>query len=552
MRLGILTKTFVRPTLAETLDAVAASGLSWVQFNFASAGLPSLPEKIDPGLVAAVACELQRRHLAVAAISGTFNMIDPDPGKRREGLRRLDGIAASCGELGAPMVTLCTGTRDPHDMWRAHPENDSAAAWQEMRSTMEEAVKIADKYNIALGIEPETANVVNTAKKARRLLHEMESPRLKIVMDAANLFLPGQAARMTETLEEAFALLGRDIALAHAKDFRDGAEVAHIAAGQGLLDWPRVLRLLREAGYNGPLVLHSLAEEEVKTSVAFLRQELKKSEPPPAVPVSSIFPHDGIKFHYQTAGSGIPFFFQHGLGADTTQPFDLFRPPGGFQMIGFDCRAHGQTLPIGPSDKISFAAFTEDLLALMDHLKMQKAVVGGISMGAGIAMNFATRYPERVLGLVLHRPAWLDAPRRDNVQVFTVIADLLRRHGATKGLELFKQSEAYRRALATSSASAASLASHFLHPRAQEAVVRLEKIPLDSPGLDRRQWRAITVPTLVLANDHDAIHPLEFGVTLSREIPGAEFKELTPKSVDAELHREETQTFLEDFLLRHF
>ncbi len=552
MRLGILTKTFVRPNLAETLDAVAACGLSWVQFNFASAGLPSLPEKIDPALVSAIACEMKRRHLAVAAVSGTFNMIDPDLAKRREGLRRFDGIAASCAALDAPMVTLCTGTRDPVDMWRAHPQNDSAEAWLDLHATMQEALKIADKYDVLLGVEPETTNVISTAKKARRLLDEMASPRLKIIMDAANLFLPGQGARMTEILDEAFALLGRDVALAHAKDFRDGKEVEHIAAGRGLLDWPRVLRLLRDTGYNGPLILHSLAEEEVKTSVAFLRQELKKSQPPPAVPVSHVFPRDGLKFHYQKAGSGIPFFFQHGLGADTTQPFDLFRPPGGFQLIGFDCRAHGETHPVGSSEKISLAAFADDLLALMDHLKIEKAVIGGISMGAAIALNFAMRHPQRLLGLVLHRPAWLDAPRRDNVVVFTAIAALLREHGAEKGLELFKQSEIYRRALATSNSSAASLASQFLHPRAQEAVVRLERIPLDAPGTDRREWRVISVPTLVLANDHDAIHPLEYGVTLSREIPDAEFKELTPRSVDADLHREETQLFLEDFLLRHF
>jgi len=169
-----------------------------------------------------------------------------------------------------------------------------------------------------------------------------------------------------------------------------------------------------------------------------------------------------------------------------------------------------------------------------------------------VALNFAVRYPQRLLGVVLHRPAWLDGPRRDNVAVFSFIAGLLRQHGAEKGLALFKQSEIYRRALAASPASASSLAAQFLHPRAEETVVRLEKIPLDSPGPDRRQWRAIPVPTLVMANDHDAIHPLAYGVTLAREIPGAEFKELTPKSVNADLHRQETQRFLEDFLLGHF
>jgi len=552
MRLGIFAKTFVRPDLAATLDAVAACGLDCVQFNFACAGLPSLPDKIQPMTLGLIVNELQRRSFSVAAVSGTFNMIDPDPSKRREGLRRLADMAPHCAVLAAPIITLCTGTRDPQDMWRAHPQNNSPEAWHDLLVSMEEALKIAERNNVCLGIEPETGNVVNSAKKARRLLDELRSPLLKIVMDAANLFRPGDGARMEEILDEAFDLLGPDIALAHAKDFRDGAEIAPMAAGRGILDWALLMRLFRTAGYGGPLILHGLAESEVKRSVEFLRQILRNSEPPPPAPALDIFRHDGIDFYYQSEGFGVPFFFEHGLGADVTQTFGMFRPPGGVRLISFDCRAHGRTRPVGPPEKISLAGFAEDLLALMDHLQIEKAVVGGISMGAAVALNFASRYPQRVLGLVLHRPTWLDGPRRDNMAVFTAIASLLRRHGAEKGLALFKQSDIYRRALAESPGTAQSLASQFLHPRAEETVVRLEKIPLDSPGSDRLQWRAIDVPTLVLANDHDAIHPLAYGVTLAREIPGAQFKELTAKSVSIEQHQEETQRFMEDFLLSRF
>ncbi len=552
MRLGIFAKIFIRPTLAETLDAVAACGLDCVQFNFSCAGLLSMPDDIAPEALAAIACELRLRAFSVPAVSGTFNMIDPNLDRRRQGLRRLEVIAASCAALGAPMVTLCTGTRDPADPWRAHPLNDSPEAWHDLLVSMEQALKIAEQYNICLGVEPETANVINSAKKARQLLDQLRSPRLKIVMDPANLFRTGDGPRMAEILEEAFGLLGPDIALAHAKDFRDGPPLNTVAAGRGMLDWPRCLELLRAAGYNGPLILHSLAEDEVPAAIAFLRRLSPQSGADPSAPVPAAFDHDGIRFHYQSEGAGVPFFFQHGLGADLTQPFSLFRPPGGIRLLGFDCRAHGQTHPLGPPEKISLQSFADDLLALMDFLQIEKAVVGGISMGAAVALNFVLRHPHRALGLVLDRPAWLDTPRRDNMAFFSVIADLLRRHGPQNGLELFKQTNIYQLALASSPTTAASLAGQFLQPQAQERVARLEKIPLDCPGPDRRQWRAIAVPTLVLANGRDAIHPLEYGVTLAREIPGAEFKELTPKSVSVKRHLEETQRFLEDFLLRHF
>jgi hypothetical protein len=56
------------------------------------------------------------------------------------------------------------------------------------------------------------------------------------------------------------------------------------------------------------------------------------------------------------------------------------------------------------------------------------------------------------------------------------------------------------------------------------------------------------VPTLVLANRRDPIHPFEYGEALAQAIPGAEFKELTSKSVSRERHESEVQQFLEYFL----
>ena len=64
---------------------------------------------------------------------------------------------------------------------------------------------------------------------------------------------------------------------------------------------------------------------------------------------------------------------------------------------------------------------------MLNHLGLTRAVVGGISMGAGMALNAATRYPERVAGLVLARPAWLDRPMpRRTVRLFDLLAGLLR------------------------------------------------------------------------------------------------------------------------------
>ena len=277
MRLGIFAKTFPRPTLEETLDAVRSHGFDCVQFNMACVGLPTLPELIDPGLCARIREAFAAQKIAIAAVSGTFNMIDPDPSKRRDGLARLPALAHACKSFGAPIITLCTGTRDPEDMWRRHPANDTPQAWQDLVASMREAVRIAEDTDVTLAFEPEVANVVDSAKKGRRLLDKVASPRLKVVMDAANLFHRGDLQRQREVMREAFALLGTDIVLAHAKDSNHDGEAGHEAAGKGLLDYDYYLSLLRSNGFDGPLVLHGLNETVVDECVAFLRKKLARA-----------------------------------------------------------------------------------------------------------------------------------------------------------------------------------------------------------------------------------------------------------------------------------
>jgi sugar phosphate isomerase/epimerase len=274
MQIGIFAKTFVRPTLEATLDAVIAHDLQCVQFNLACAGLATLPDEIDGATCDRIRSAMNLRGLTMAAVSGTFNMIHPDPHQRQEGLRRLNVLAAACQRFGTRVITLCTGTRDPDHMWRRHPDTNSPEAWRALTDSLDVALQGAQEHDVILGVEPEISNVVDSAHKARRLLDEMRSPHLKVVMDAANLFHSGELPEMRQVLEEAFDLLGSDIVLAHAKDLSHDGEAGHEAAGTGVLDYDQYIGLLGSSHYDGALILHGLSEDQVDTSVAFLRDKL--------------------------------------------------------------------------------------------------------------------------------------------------------------------------------------------------------------------------------------------------------------------------------------
>jgi sugar phosphate isomerase/epimerase len=287
VQLGILTTEFERPSLEDNLDAVAAHGIGAVQLQLGSAlpgiplrtslemGLDALGPHLDEHLCARIRHQAAARGITVAAVDGTFNMVGPDEARRRDNLGHLQRLIELCGVLGTSVVTLCTGSRE-EIMWRCHPDNDSAGAWEDLVAITRQAARTAEQHGVVLAFEPEVNNVVNSAEKARRLIDDVGSPAVKVLMDPANIFRAGELARMQDKLREAFALLSGDIALAHAKDLDHDGEAGHLGAGRGVLDYGMYLSLLQESGFDGALVLHQLrglSDPDIASCFSYVRAQ---------------------------------------------------------------------------------------------------------------------------------------------------------------------------------------------------------------------------------------------------------------------------------------
>jgi sugar phosphate isomerase/epimerase len=268
MRLGIFAKTFDATDPLTVLTEVRAAGFASVQYNMVCSGLESMPAVIAPEAVAAVAAAARETGLAVCAISGTYNMAHPDPKVRARGLRRLEVLASASSAMGCGLITLCTGTRDPIDQWSFHRDNSGAEAWRDLVLEMEKAMHVAERFGLRLGIEPERANIVDSAARARRLIDEIGSPALSVVIDPANLFERVGLAEQHKIIAGAIDLLGDRIALAHAKDRTATGVVT--AVGTGVLDFSWYIERLRAIGFAGDIVTHGLRASEASAVARFL------------------------------------------------------------------------------------------------------------------------------------------------------------------------------------------------------------------------------------------------------------------------------------------
>lgn len=274
MQLGIFAKTFAGTDPDQVMAAARSAGYDTVQFNLACAGLLSLPEEIEDvsAVVARIAAARAKSGVGIAALSGTYNMAHPAPAVRAQGRRGLGSVIGIAGALGIPLVTLCTGSRHPSDQWAHHPDNATPEAWGDMVSDMAAALELAEAAGIELGIEPEQANIVTSAADARRLIAEMGSTRLKIVLDPANLFERATADEARDIVARAVDTAAGYIAMAHAKDrFADGR---FATSGQGVVDFPDFLTRLRTTGFDAAVVTHGLEPQEAHDVARFLARLL--------------------------------------------------------------------------------------------------------------------------------------------------------------------------------------------------------------------------------------------------------------------------------------
>lgn len=272
MQLGIFAKTFPGSDPKTVLEASSAAGFSGVAYNMVCSGLAAMPETISSEVASQVRQASKQTGQSIQSLSATYNMAHPDDTIRLRGSERLEVLAATAKAIGTNLLTLCTGTRNPEDQWKFHPANSGAEAWRDMLSSFERAVEIAEKHDVYLGVEPELANVVSDAKDAVRLIRDLDSDRVQIVLDPANQFERTSAEHQRNLVDEAIDLLGDRLVMAHAKDRSPDGIFA--TAGKGVIDFDHFIRALDAIGFKGPLVTHGLSADEATEVSDFLAARL--------------------------------------------------------------------------------------------------------------------------------------------------------------------------------------------------------------------------------------------------------------------------------------
>jgi sugar phosphate isomerase/epimerase len=275
IQLGIFAKTFAGTSPDVVLAAAREAGFATVQYNMACSGVGALPDVISDEVVSDIVAAVALHDVSLAAVSATYNMIHPDVTVRIAGRRSFAEMARVAKHLGTSVLTVCTGSRHADDQWRHHPDNQSQEAWTDLLEEFRYLLDIAESYNVTLGVEPEMANVVNSAIRAKMLIDSLKSDRVGIVLDPANLSENNDLNGTNKAVSEAIDLLGDHVVLAHAKD--RNAAGAVVAAGRGTIDFRHLVVKLRSAGFAGSLITHGLLAVDASHAAKHLQSILDET-----------------------------------------------------------------------------------------------------------------------------------------------------------------------------------------------------------------------------------------------------------------------------------
>jgi pimeloyl-ACP methyl ester carboxylesterase len=188
----------------------------------------------------------------------------------------------------------------------------------------------------------------------------------------------------------------------------------------------------------------------------------------------------------------------------------------GSRVITFDPLGHGASDRPRDMWRYSMTAFGEQAVALLDHLRIEQAVVGGTSLGANITLEVAALAPERLRGMIIEMPV-LDNAIPACAAAFTPLLLAL-----TFG-------EPLTRRLAAAAAAVPRRYVPFLIELGLDAVAQdpgpsaaiLQGIIFGRTAPHRTQRRTFEAPALVIGHRRDPIHPFSDADMLAAELPNA-------------------------------
>ena len=270
LNLGIRAHDLGQLEVQELCEKVKSYKFSNIQFAIKKSFPELVPsfQSLSPGIASFFGDYFARNGIKISTLGCYVNISSRDTSVRKEAIENFKIHLQLTRDFQASIVGTETGS-----VGNGYTsENFTEEAYQIARSSVIEMVEYAEQFGATVGIEAGLNHPLYSAKLARRLVEEVQSPHLKIILDVANLINLENASKCKEITMEAIDLLHDHIAMIHLKDLTiHNGKLEIVPVGKGILNFEPILSYLK---HDRPLLHATLEEtqgEAIKPAIDYIQ-----------------------------------------------------------------------------------------------------------------------------------------------------------------------------------------------------------------------------------------------------------------------------------------
>lgn len=217
--------------------------------------------------------ELQKNNVRVGVLGCYFNMAHPDDLELQDMIENFKahirfGKRINCGVIGTE-----TGAINREYVYEEG--NHSEEAYQRCLSTLKEMVKEAENQKQYIAIEGVWSHIIHTPEVMKRVLEDINSEYLKVILDPCNLLNGLNYEKREEIIAKVFELYGDKICAIHLKDFVvENNEVKEVPIGNGIFNYKPLFDLIEEYNCNVDLIFEGTEEKDISRSIKYIKSEI--------------------------------------------------------------------------------------------------------------------------------------------------------------------------------------------------------------------------------------------------------------------------------------
>jgi sugar phosphate isomerase/epimerase len=216
----------------------------------------------------AIADTYRQAGLGIHSLGVYTNLIHPDPAERKANLEYFEAMMIVGGHMGVRTLITEAGHHQPEKP-EAVEYHFQESVWNQMVTTGKELAALAEKHDAIVLLEPFYRGFLASAKRTRLFLEAVGSPRIRALLDPANLI-------EVNDISEMFDQLGPHIDCLHAKDRKLHVDRG-VPAGQGDVDYRQFVTLAANKTPHAPLILEYVGPKNYRQALSHLRTVLEQA-----------------------------------------------------------------------------------------------------------------------------------------------------------------------------------------------------------------------------------------------------------------------------------